>query len=93
MCVCVCVYVCVCVCAHVCVCVYARVYVCARVPVSPQESLKEKPYVQKRPKWVQELNTMLKQKEKAEIQAFTSKGFQFLTENYLPRKLREGDWV
>ena len=57
------------------------------------ESLKEKPYVQKRPKWVQELNTMLKQKEKAEIQAFTSKGFQFLTESYLPRKLREGDWV
>ena len=29
----------------------------------------------------------------AEIQAFTSKGFQFLTETYLPRKLREGDWV
>ena len=49
--------------------------------------------MQKRPKWVQELNTMLKQKEKAEIQAFTSKGFQFLTESYLPRKLREGDWV
>jgi hypothetical protein len=26
-------------------------------------------------------------------QAFTSKGFQFLTQTYLPRKLREGDWV
>jgi len=71
-----------------------QLVVCAGVWVrSPQESLKEKPYVQKRPMWVQELNTMLKQKEKAEIQAFTSKGFQFLTENYLPRKLREGDWV
>ena len=27
------------------------------------------------------------------MQAFTSKGFQYLTETYLPRKLREGDWV
>jgi meiotic recombination protein SPO11 len=32
------------------------------------ESLKEKPYIQKREKWVKELDTMLKQKEKAEIQ-------------------------
>lgn len=61
--------------------------------VSFAESLKQKPYIHKRSKWVQELDTMLRQKEKAEIQAFTSKGFQFLTETYLPRKLREGDWV
>lgn len=26
-------------------------------------------------------------------EAFTSKGFQYLTQVYLPRKLKEGDWV
>ncbi|EKX39294.1 Spo11-3/Rhl2/Bin5/Top6A3 vegetative topoisomerase VIA [Guillardia theta CCMP2712] len=61
--------------------------------VSFAESLKEKPYIQKRSAWVKELETLLSRKEKAEIQAFTSKGFQYLTQEYLPRKLREGDWV
>ncbi|EKX39295.1 topoisomerase 6 subunit A [Guillardia theta CCMP2712] len=77
--------------------------------VSFAESLKEKPYIQKRSAWVKELETLLSRKEKAEIrmifllcfggiylvcaEAFTSKGFQYLTQEYLPRKLREGDWV
>ena len=26
-------------------------------------------------------------------QALSSFGFQFITEEYLPRKLREGDWI
>jgi len=56
-------------------------------------SLLKKEYVIKRKAWVKELEKMLEQKEKAEIQAFTSKGFQYLTEVYLPRKLKEGDWV
>eukprot|EP00983_Pelagomonas_calceolata_P087714 1157016-Pelagomonas_calceolata.AAC.3 len=30
--------------------------------------------------------------EKAEIQALSSFGFQYLTEEYLPRKLAAGDW-
>jgi len=36
---------------------------------------------------------MLKLGKKAEIQALSSFGFQYLTEYYLPRKLREGDWI
>jgi len=36
---------------------------------------------------------MVKRKEKAEIQALSNFGFQYLTEEYLPRKLAEGDWV
>jgi meiotic recombination protein SPO11 len=32
-------------------------------------------------------------KKKAEIQALSSFGFQYVTEEYLPRKLREGDWI
>lgn len=31
--------------------------------------------------------------EKAEIQALSSFGFQYITEQFLPRKLREGDWI
>jgi len=57
------------------------------------ESLLQKPYIQKRKTWVKELEKLLSSKEKAEIQAFTSKGFQYLTETYLPQKLKEGDWV
>ena len=41
----------------------------------------------------QELELMLKKKEKAEIQALSSFGFQYLSTDYLPRKLREGDWL
>jgi meiotic recombination protein SPO11 len=35
----------------------------------------------------------VKTKKKAEIQALSSFGFQYITEVYLPRKLREGDWL
>ena len=40
-----------------------------------------------------ELKVMLKSKEKAEIQALSSFGFQFLTETYLPLKLQRKDWI
>jgi meiotic recombination protein SPO11 len=36
---------------------------------------------------------MVKTKEKAEIQALSNFGFQYLSQVYLPLKLREGDWV
>ena len=36
---------------------------------------------------------MVKSKVKAEIQALSSFGFQYLTKTFLPRKLREGDWI
>ena len=32
-------------------------------------------------------------KTKAEIQALSSYGFQYLSEVYLPIKLQEGDWI
>lgn len=35
----------------------------------------------------------VKTKKKAEIQALSSFGFQYVTETYLPQKLREGDWI
>ncbi|GHP12125.1 DNA topoisomerase 6 subunit A [Pycnococcus provasolii] len=57
-----------------------------------QDLLKED-FVQARPEWVKELQLMVKRKVKAEIQALSSFGFQYLTEVYLPRKLKEGGWI
>jgi meiotic recombination protein SPO11 len=42
---------------------------------------------------VEELKIMLETKEKAEIQALSNFGFQFLTEQYLPQKIAAGDWI
>jgi len=57
------------------------------------EELLNEPFIQKNPKWMEELQLMLKTGEKAEIQALSSFGFQYITEQFLPRKLREGDWI
>ena len=55
--------------------------------------LLEEPFIQANPAWVKELELMLKTKEKAEIQALSSFGFQYLSHEYLPLKLQEGDWI
>lgn len=57
-----------------------------------KELLKED-FIAKNPEWMKELQIMVKTKKKAEIQALSSFGFQYITEEYLPRKLREGDWI
>jgi DNA topoisomerase VI subunit A len=36
---------------------------------------------------------MLESGEKAEIQALSSFGFQYLSQTYLPLKLQEADWI
>lgn len=57
------------------------------------KELLEEDFIKKNPKWYKELELMVKKKEKAEIQALSSYGFQYLTEVYLPRKLQQGDWI
>lgn len=57
------------------------------------EELLKEDFIQKNPEWVKELNIMLRTGEKAEIQALSSFGFQYITETFLPRKLLEGDWI
>jgi meiotic recombination protein SPO11 len=57
-----------------------------------KEMLKE-PFVQKNKEWVKDLELMLKIREKAEIQAFASHSFKYLTDEYLPTKLETGDWI
>jgi meiotic recombination protein SPO11 len=69
-----------------------------RIPMQPtdikrvKDMLKE-PFVRKNKPWVEDLELMLKLKEKAEIQAFASHSFEYLTDEYLPRKLDSGDWI
>ncbi len=69
-----------------------------RIPMEPadikrvREMLKE-PFVQQNKEWVNDLQLMLKMKEKAEIQAFASHSFEYLTDEYLPTKLETGDWI
>jgi len=57
------------------------------------KELLQESFIMKNPEWMKELQKMVKTKEKAEIQALSSFGFQYVTEEYLPRKLREGDWI
>ncbi|MGQ9722274.1 MAG: hypothetical protein ACUVXA_13240 [Candidatus Jordarchaeum sp.] len=57
-----------------------------------KEMLKE-PFVQRNKEWADDLKLMIELKRKAEIQALSSHGFEFLTETYLPQKLSTGDWI
>ncbi len=50
-------------------------------------------FVKKNRAWETDLKLALKLKIKAEIQAFASHGFKFLTDRYLPEKLTTGDWI
>ena len=69
-----------------------------RIPMEPtdikrvKDMLKE-PFIQNNKAWVKDLKLMLQLKEKAEIQAFASHSFQYLTDEYLPTKLETGDWI
>lgn len=53
----------------------------------------EEDFVKANPAWVKELETMVNDRVKAEIQALSSLGIRYLTETYLPQKIRSGDWI
>lgn len=44
-------------------------------------------------KWQRELKKMLDSKVKLEIEALSRKGITFISDEYLPRKLKEKDWL
>jgi DNA topoisomerase-6 subunit A len=50
------------------------------------------PWFQKEP-WQKEIKRMLSIGLKYELDALANKDFQFLTKRYLPRKLKERDWL
>ncbi|MCP9470258.1 MAG: DNA topoisomerase IV subunit A [Nitrospira sp.] len=47
----------------------------------------------KKPAWQAEIKRMLASGLKYELDALANKDFQYLTKQYLPRKLRERDWL
>jgi len=69
-----------------------------RLPMTEEDirtgkKLLEEDFVKANPDWVKELEIMVQTKVKAEIQALSSFGFQYLSHQYLPLKLQEGDWI
>ncbi|MFX0080194.1 MAG: hypothetical protein ACFE94_00420 [Candidatus Hodarchaeota archaeon] len=70
----------------------------ARIKMNKQDEKRTKDLLQEdfvkiNKAWELDLKLALKKKEKAEIQAFASHGFKFLTDDYLPEKLTTGDWI
>ena len=57
------------------------------------KALLKEDFITKNQAWTKELQLMLRKKEKAEIQALSAFGFQYLTKEYLPRKLAERNWI
>jgi DNA topoisomerase-6 subunit A len=60
--------------------------------VSRAKELLNYAWFQKKP-WQQEIKRMLSSGLKYELDALANKDFQFLTKIYLPRKLKEQDWL
>ncbi|NHJ21729.1 MAG: hypothetical protein EAX91_12350 [Candidatus Lokiarchaeota archaeon] len=50
-------------------------------------------FVKRNKAWEEDLKLALKLKIKAEIQALSTFGFEFLTDQYIPEKLSTGDWI
>ncbi|MBD3352584.1 MAG: hypothetical protein GF364_13935 [Candidatus Lokiarchaeota archaeon] len=50
-------------------------------------------FVKNNKKWKDDLQLMKKNKQKAEIQALSSHGIEYITDTYLPNKLYSGDWI
>ena len=46
-------------------------------------------WIKKSPAWQKELELMIKKKIKAELEALSGRGLKFMTEEYLPQKLKE----
>ncbi len=53
----------------------------------------EEDFIKNNKPWKEDIELMLSRKEKAEIQALSAKGIDYLTETYLPTKMSVGDWI
>ena len=76
---------------------YGVDYSC-RIPLKKQDvkrlnDMLDEPYVKANKRWEDDLMLMKKQGFKAEIQALSSHGIEYLTDTYLPNKLYSGDWI
>jgi len=67
------------------------------VPMNDQDNSRAKqmlayPWFQA-PRWQKEIQEMVRSGQKYELEALTRRGISFITEEYLPRKLRDRDWL
>ena len=47
----------------------------------------------KHAKWQKEIQEMVRTGQKFELEALSRRGISFITEEYLPKKLKDGDWL
>jgi len=64
-----------------------------KVDIKRIKDLLNEEFVKRNKAWEEDLKLSLKKNVKAEIQALSTHGFEFLTEKYLPEKLTTGDWI
>ena len=64
-----------------------------KMDIKRTKDLLNEDFVKKNKNWEKDLQLALNLQVKAEIQAFSSHGFEFLTETYIPEKLSTGDWI
>ena len=57
------------------------------------KEIKRYPWFEKRKHWQKEIDHMLKRGVKLELEALSSKDFSFITETYLPKKLKDADFL
>ncbi|KAH6934470.1 hypothetical protein HPB50_024542 [Hyalomma asiaticum] len=60
---------------------------------SKLRDLLSRPYVDANPEWKKQLLLLDSMQRKAEIQSLCSVGPNFLTESYIPAKIRRGGWI
>jgi DNA topoisomerase-6 subunit A len=60
--------------------------------ISRAEQLKAYPWFED-PKWQREIQALLQNGFKMEVDGFLTKSISFITEEYIPKKLRDKDWL
>ena len=60
--------------------------------ISRAKQMLEYPWFQKR-SWQREIRTMLRNKVKLELEALSNRGISFISEEYLPKKLKDKQWL
>ena len=61
--------------------------------ISRAKEIAKYPWFAKKKDWQKEIGEMLKSGVKMELEAFSSKDFSFITEQYLPEKMKKKQWL
>ncbi|XP_014664431.1 PREDICTED: meiotic recombination protein SPO11-like isoform X2 [Priapulus caudatus] len=65
----------------------------SKTDLDKARDLMSRPYFSTQPDWIHQLKMMVASGKKAEIQALTAISASFLTDVYLPNKIRYGGWI